>query len=307
MATYKLICLIGPTGSGKTALSFALAERLKKVEFIYADSLAVYKYLDIGTDKPPLEYRQRIPHHLVDFLDPKERWSAFDFKKEAIRLFFDTRVRQALPVVTGGTAFYLHTLWRPSLYEGMSSDWRIRVWLSRLQKEQLFALLKEVDSSRARKIGKNDHQRLVRAWEIFLKTGHVPSERKKKHFPLFSPLFFGIHWEKETLKKRIAERVERMFQRGIIEEVEGLFTRGYTFPIPALDNFTYLPVVQFLQGEISLEEAKEKIKKGTFLFARRQINWFRKWPVTWFPGENMSQETMAREIYQSLEKEGVFE
>ncbi|MCX7667520.1 MAG: tRNA (adenosine(37)-N6)-dimethylallyltransferase MiaA [Atribacterota bacterium] len=302
---HKLICLVGPTRSGKTDLSFILAEKLKKVELIYADSLAVYKYLDVGTDKPSLEYRKMVPHHLIDFLDPRERWSAFDFKREVVRLFFDMTDRQVLPIVTGGTAFYLYALWQTPFYEGVPSDWRMRIWVSRLRNEQIFALLKDVDPARARKIGKNDRQRLIRAWEIVFKTGHLPSEKKRGSQGFFVPLLFGIYWEKETLKRRIAERVEEMFRRGIVEEVEGLFARGYAFPIPALDNFTYLPVVQFLRGEISLEEAKERIKKGTFLFAKRQMNWFKKWPVVWFSGENMSQEAIAGTICQFLEKEGV--
>jgi tRNA dimethylallyltransferase len=301
MMTGRLICLVGPTRSGKTDLSLLLAERLRNVEFIYADSLAVYRYLDIGTDKPLLSWRQKIPHHLVDFLDPRNRWSAFDFKKAVVRLVPEILGRENLPIVTGGSAFYLRTLWQ-SFTEGASADWRFRIWCSRFSSEQIFALLRNVDSPRAQKIGKNDRQRLIRAFEIFSKTGHPPSEKKKRSFVSFVPVFFGIRWEKETLKKRIVERVESMFQRGIIEEVQALFRMGYTFPIPALDNFTYLPVVQFLQGNMTLKEAKEKIIQGTFLFAKRQMNWFKKWPITWFSGENMSPETMVREICLFLEK-----
>lgn len=307
MIANKLVCLVGPTRSGKTDLSLVLAEKLKKVELIYADSLAIYKYLDVGTDKPSPEHRKAIPHHLVDFLDPRERWSAFDFKKEVIRLFFEVTERKALPIVTGGTAFYLHALWQTPFQEGAPSDWRMRIWLSRLRNEQILALLKGVDPVRARKIGKSDRQRLIRAWEIICQTGHPPSEKRKKPSSIFTLLLFGIYWEKETLKRRIAERVEEMFRRGIVEEVEKLFGMGYAFPIPALDNFTYFPVVQFLRGEISLEETKERIKRGTFLFAKRQMNWFKKWPVIWFPGESMSQEKMAGEIYQFLEKEGMLQ
>ncbi|MEN3185471.1 MAG: tRNA (adenosine(37)-N6)-dimethylallyltransferase MiaA [Atribacterota bacterium] len=303
----KLVCLVGPTGSGKTSLSLVLAEKLKNVELIYADSLAVYKYLDVGTDKPSLESRRAVHHHLVDFLDPRERWSAFDFKREVIWLFHEMIGRKVFPIVTGGTAFYLRTLWQTPFREGASPDWRVRAWLSRLRSEQIFALLNDVDPVRARKVGKSDRQRLIRAWEIIYQTGHLPSEKKKNSSPIFVPLLFGIAWEKETLRRRIAERVETMFRKGIVEEVKKLFDMGYTFPIPALDNFTYFPVVQLIHGVISLEEAKERIKKGTFLLAKRQMNWFKKWPVVWFSGDNMSWEQMARNIYQFLKKEGVVE
>lgn len=306
MEVRKLVCLVGPTRSGKTDLSFLLAEKLSGTELIYADSLAVYKYLDVGTDKPSWECRQRIPHHLVDFLDPKERWNAFAFRKAAIRSILDIQNRKAFPIVTGGTAFYIHALWKPDYREGTPADERIRIALSHMQGEQVFALLKNVDPYRAQKIGKKDVQRLVRALEIFMVTGHPPSEKRpQRDSSIFMPLLFGIYWERETLKKKIVERVELMFKKGIVEEVERLLAKGYTFSIPALNNFTYFPIVELLQGRISLLEAKEKIQKGTFLFAKRQMNWFKKWPIIWFLGEAMSQETIARKICEVLEKEGV--
>ncbi|MCX7668157.1 MAG: DUF555 domain-containing protein, partial [Atribacterota bacterium] len=226
-------------------------------------------------------------------------------KTALVGLFFEMKERGVFPIFTGGTAFYLQALWRVPFSEGAPSDWRVRTWFSRLRSEQIFALLNDVDPVRARKIGKNDRQRLTRAWEIIFQTGHLPSERKKNVSVSFTPLLFGIHWERETLKKRIAGRVEEMFRKGIVDEVERLFAMGYTFPLPALDNFTYLPVVRFLRGEITREEAKERVVKGTFVFAKRQMNWFRKWPVIWFSGENMSREAMAGEICRLLEREGV--
>lgn len=306
MEASKLVCIVGPTRSGKTDLSLLLAEKLQRIELIYADSLAVYKYLDIGTDKPSWECRQRIPHHLVDFLDPKEKWNAFAFRKAAIRSILDIRERKALPIITGGTAFYIYTLWEPHFREGTPADERIRIALSHMRGEQIFALLKRIDPYRAQKIGKKDVQRLVRALEIFMTTGHPPSEKRpQRDSSLFMPLFFGIYWEKETLKRKIAERVELMFQKGIIEEVERLLAMGYTFSIPAFDNFTYSPIVELLQGKISILEAKEKIQKGTFLFAKRQMNWFKKWPIIWFLGEAMPPKTIALKICEFLEKEGV--
>jgi len=200
MMTGRLICLVGPTRSGKTDLSLLLAERLRNVEFIYADSLAVYRYLDIGTDKPLLLWRQKIPHHLVDFLDPRNRWSAFDFKKAVVRLVPEILGRGNLPIVTGGSAFYLRTLWQ-SFTEGASADWLFRIWCSRFSNEQIFALLRNVDSPRAQTIGKNDRQRIIRAFKIFSKTGHPPSETKREVLFLLSPCSLEIAGKKRCSKK----------------------------------------------------------------------------------------------------------
>lgn len=281
-----VLCILGPTASGKTDLSIAIAERLPNVEIVSADSLAVYRYLDVGTAKPPKDVRTRIPHHLVDFLDPSERWSAYDFRKAALRLFHEMRVRGSFPVVVGGTAFYLDVLLRGLPAQGAPHNERLRRILERMGTEQLFALLVAIDPHRAEKIGKSDRKRLIRALEIFFLTGDIPSKkmpsRASQHFQY---LLVGISWERRELEKRIWERVEEMFRRGIVEEVEDLFRRGYRFPLPALENFTYRPVVALLEGKHSLAEAKEAIFRGTMLFVKRQMNWFRKMPIVWFSPE----------------------
>ncbi len=176
----KLPAIVGPTATGKTDLSLALAERLGKVELIYADSLAVYKYLDIGTDKPPLSFRERVPHHLVDFLIPVSGGVLFSLEKEAIYLHREVLERENLPVVVGGTAFYLRALYRSFLFEGAPAESNIRLILERLSTEKLYALLRSIDPRRAQKIGKYDRKRLIRALEIFWKTGRPP-------FSSFSP------------------------------------------------------------------------------------------------------------------------
>ncbi len=297
----KLPAIVGPTATGKTDLSLALAERIGKVELIYADSLAVYKYLDIGTDKPPASFRERVPHHLVDFLDPGERWSAFQFKKEAIYLQREIRERGNLPLVVGGTAFYLQALYRSFLFVGAPAENNIRIALERLSTEKLYALLKNVDPRRAQKIGKYDRKRLIRALEIFKKTGHPPSLFSPRPSS-FSPLLIGIRWDRDKLKERIYHRVGEMFKRGIVEEVGELFSRGYSPPIPALDNFTYRPIVKLLRGDVSREEAQEEILQGTFRFLKTQINWFKKAPVTWIEGEGRSLSILVEEAYTIIER-----
>jgi len=296
----KLPALVGPTASGKTDLSLALAERIGKVELIYADSLAVYKYLDIGTDKPPVGFREKVPHHLVDFLDPRERWSAFQFKKEAIYLQKEIRERGNLPLIVGGTAFYLRVLYRSFLFVGAPAQDNIRLILERLSTEKLYALLRNIDSRRAQKIGKHDRKRLIRALEIFYKTGRLPSLFSPSSS--FSPLLIGIRWDRDKLKERIRRRVEEMFKKGIVEEVEELFSRGYAEDIPALDNFTYRPITRLLRGEISTREAQEEIVRGTFQFLKTQINWFKKAPVVWIEGEGKPLYSLVEEAYEIIER-----
>ncbi|MBC7217274.1 MAG: tRNA (adenosine(37)-N6)-dimethylallyltransferase MiaA [Candidatus Caldatribacterium sp.] len=293
-----VLCILGPTGSGKTAVSIELAEHLPQVEIISADSLAVYRYLDIGTAKPPKEVRARILHHLVDFLDPRERWSAHDFKKEALRLLYEMSLRNSFPIIVGGTAFYLDALLRSTPNLGAPGDERLRHILGKMKNEQLFALLAHIDPHRAMQIGRNDRKRLIRALEIFLATGRIPSEKREhgKKPQRFRYLLVGIAWEKSELEKRIRERVEDMFCMGIVEEVVHLFRLGYRLPLPALENFTYRPIVALLEGKCSLPEAKEAVIRGTMLFVKRQMNWFRKMPIVWFSPEKGGLGKVTREI-----------
>lgn len=295
----QVLCLVGPTASGKTAVSLALSELLGNVEIISADSLAVYKYLDVGTAKPSREVRARIPHHLVDFLEPSKQWSAYDFRREAQRLFGEISSRRNTPVVVGGTAFYLHVLFQGIPFSGAPRSKRLRLVLERMRTEKLFALLKSIDPYRAEKVGKNDRKRLIRALEIFFLTHHPPSEKRGafQERENLRYLLLGISWDREELEKRVRERVEGMFRQGIVEEVRHLFSLGYRMPLPALENFTYRPVVALLEGRLSLEEAKEEIIKGTLLFVKRQMNWFRKMPILWCNPEYGDLSQVAVRMY----------
>lgn len=298
-----VLCILGPTAGGKTALSLYLAERLGRVEIVSADALAVYRYLDIGTAKPSKEARERIPHHLIDFLDPRERWSAYDFRKEALRLSQDILQRDCLPVVVGGTAFYLHVLLHGIPFQGAPRNPRLRLVLERMRNEQLFALLASVDSYRAKRIGKNDRKRLIRALEIFFLTRRPPSERIKvfREPHSLQYLLVGISRNREELRRRIQERVEVMFHQGLVEEVQHLFALGYRLPLPALENFTYRPVVELLEGRLSEEEAKREIVRGTLVFVKRQMNWFRKMPVFWFSPEEGNLLELSEKMYHFIQ------
>ncbi|MCD6156452.1 MAG: tRNA (adenosine(37)-N6)-dimethylallyltransferase MiaA [Candidatus Atribacteria bacterium] len=276
------ICIVGPTASGKTELSLYIAERLDKTELIYADSMAAYKYLDVGTAKPAPEERTKVPHHLIDFLEPDERWSAFDFKRRASTLYKEIISRGKVPIVVGGTPFYLSVLKEMSL-PYVAPNPRIRTILERMNSPQLFALLREIDPQRAQKIGKNDRKRLIRALEIFIITGKAPSSflKRERERDTKNLVMVGIKLDKETIKKRIRKRIEKMFAQGLVEETRRVLNMGYSPEVPALNNFTYKPIVELLQGKISEKEAFEKVEKGTLSLLKRQLTWFRKEPILW--------------------------
>ncbi|BER92004.1 tRNA (adenosine(37)-N6)-dimethylallyltransferase MiaA [Atrimonas thermophila] len=277
------ICIVGPTASGKTELSLRIAERLEKIELIYADSMAVYKYLDVGTAKPEPEERAKVPHHLIDFLEPDKKWSAFDFQKSASALHREILSRGRIPVVVGGTPFYLSTLKNEASLPHVAPDSRIRVILDQMSAPHLFALLREVDPQRAQKIGKTDKKRLMRALEIFITTGRVPSSflKRRKRGSGKQLMMVGIKLDKNIVKKRIRERIEKMFSEGLVEETHRVLSMGYPPEAPALNNFTYRPVVALLQGKINTREAFQKIEEGTLSLLKRQLTWFRKEPILW--------------------------
>ena len=284
MKSETLVCLVGPTATGKTALSLSLAEQVGNLEVISADSMAVYKYLDIGTAKPSVIERGKVPHHLVDFLDPSKKWSAFDFQRAVHRHIKEIQNRKGIPLVVGGTGFYLETLYRPFPMFSAPPDERFRKLLAKYSNSKLYAILRIIDPHRAKSIDNHNRPRMVRAIEIYFQTGKIPSffDRKKISQASKHILFLGITMEKEKIVQRIYERVDDMFDRGLVEEVEHLLQRGYNVDIPAFKNFTYSPVVEYIQGKRTLTDARNKIIHGTLKYLKRQNTWYRKQPINWF-------------------------
>jgi len=291
----RLMCLVGPTATGKTALSVALAERVRALEVVSADSMAVYKYLDRGTAKPSLAERKKVPHHLVDFLDPAEQWSAFDFQIAAHRCIKEIQERKGNPLVVGGTGFYLETLYRPFAAPGAPPDRRIRITLERFSGSQLFALLRSIDLHRAHAIGNRNRPRLIRAIELYLRTGKIPSvfARRESSTAQRHVILLGLTMKSENVLQRIRRRVHRMFEEGLVEEVEDLLARGYRDDIPAFRNFTYTPVVEYIRGERTLSAARDTIIQGTVHLYKRQRTWYRKHHIHWFRADETTVQDIA--------------
>ncbi len=294
--------LAGPTASGKSALALRLARALP-IEIVSADAMMVYRGMDIGTAKPTLAERQRVPHHLIDILNPDEPFSAFDYVGRAERAVAEVLERGKLPLVVGGTGFYIRALSEglptvpPADAEGQAALWE------RLEREGLDALVRDLEAfspSDAQRSARNP-RRVVRALEIVQRTGRAPSS-----FPSTTPRFgydkAVLLPDVEVLSERIKARTEQMFQAGLVEEVEALLERYPTRPT-ATQAIGYKEVVEYLEGAATLSEAKEAVVLATTRYAKRQRTWFRKEPgAELYPfAEDLAFAEVAEELRGWLE------
>ena len=271
--------IVGPTAVGKTALSLYLAELLP-IEVISADSRQIYRYMDIGTAKPPKEVLQKIPHHFIDICDPDEYYSAGRFGQEARRTIERLLRPGKQPVVVGGSGFYIRAL-VDGIFEVEARDEKVRRQLNkRLANEglaSLYAELQTVDPQYAQKISPTDKQRILRSLEVYLVTGKPFSywHRQKTTPAPFPVRFWGLNSERSQLYARINKRVDAMLQDGLEAEVRRLLEMGYALDLNALNTVGYKEVIAYLQGKISREEMIEQIKRNSRRYAKRQLTWFR--------------------------------
>ncbi len=272
--------ILGPTASGKSELGYRVALTLGG-EIVSADSRQIYRLMDIGTAKPPREYRRAIPHHLLDILDPDEPFNAFLYSQLARKAIDSILQRGKVPLVVGGCGFYIR-----ALIEGLVADLPasppIRRRLIRIAerkgKEFLHKLLSRVDPQRAEKISPRDLIRTVRALEVWLVTHHPFSQLQSQGAygrAEFIPLKIGLRVEKKRLYRFIGQRVEEMIGMGLVEEVRRLLDMGFSPQLGPLRSPGYKEIISYLKGEIILQEAKELIKLRTRRYAKRQLTWFR--------------------------------
>lgn len=275
-----LIVIAGPTAVGKTVLALALAEELDG-EIVAADSLQVYRYLDIGTAKPSLEDRQRVPHHLIDVVDPDESFTAKDYEQLALQAIGNINRRGKLPILVGGTGLYIRALLY-GIFPGPGEDPALRSTLYReaqeLGPEGFHRRLQEVDPEAASKIHPHDLFRIVRALEVYLLTGRPISEHQKDHRrPQLQPIvYIGLKRKREVLYRLIEERVDRMIEKGLLQEVEGLLRMGYTKALKPMQSLGYRHLIEHLEGIYSLDQAVALFKRDSRRYAKRQMTWFTK-------------------------------
>ncbi|HDM90585.1 MAG: tRNA (adenosine(37)-N6)-dimethylallyltransferase MiaA [Candidatus Hydrothermae bacterium] len=294
----KVLAIIGPTASGKTSIAASLLEKHGRVVLISCDSRKVYRYLDIGTAKPPPELRKH--YRLIDIRDPSETYSAQDFARDAEREIKTALRSGQIPVVVGGT-----TLYYKALFEGFFSAPPVdlslrRKLLERMEREGIEKLheeLKKVDPATAEKVHKRDWIRITRALEVYYQTGKPISVLRKeaKIIPAFEPLYLGVLRDRKDLYRRIEERVDRMIEAGLVEETRWLLDQGYSPDLPSLNTIGYREIIEHLQGKISLEEAVRLIKKRTKIFSRKQLYFMRnlKPEPQWLSPDEVLERALA--------------
>jgi len=301
-----LVVIVGPTAVGKTRLALRLAGQLG-AEIVSADSRQVYRGMDIGTDKPTAEERQRVPHHLVDIVDPDEEFTLARYQDMAYAAVEDVLARGRLPLLVGGTGLYIKAVAEGWSIPRVRPNEALRTELYREAKVEggvaLHARLRQVDPVAAEKIDPRNVRRVIRALEVYLETGRPISELQRRRPSPYRVLQIGLTMERAALYRRIDQRVDRMIGRGLVEEVRGLVEQGCGYELPAMSGLGYRQVGCYLRGEINLEEAIRLIKRDTRRFVRQQYNWFRldDEGIRWFQALDDPYERIRGVILQFLD------
>src|SRR5574337_1089481 len=310
MSPAPLIVLIGPTASGKSALALALAERVGG-EIVAADSMQVYRGLDIGTAKPTTDDRHRIPHHLLDVVAPDQPFTAADYARLASAAIVDIRARGRLPIVVGGTGLYVRALLY-GLFDGPGEMMSLRETLHREAAQAgpptLHRRLEAIDPKAAAALHPNDLFRIVRALEVAVVSGRPIStlriEGRRNHRSIPGPILqFGLERNRQELYQRIDARVEAMMAQGLLDEVRSLLDRGYNETLKPLRAIGYRHMIRHLRGEIGLDGAITSLKRDTRRYAKRQLTWFRHQDeIEWLSVEGSTvSERLVRLLVERIE------
>jgi len=301
----NLLAIVGPTASGKTALSILLAEKLGG-EIISADSRQVYRYLDIGTAKPAQEELKRVPHQFINILLPDQHYNAGEYGLQARAKIEELLKQQKQPILVGGSGLYIRAV-IDGFFEGPGKNTEIRDQLEgeaqTLGPELLFDRLKMIDPVSAAKMDATKVRRVIRALEVYYATGRSISDLhsiQEIKIP-YEAIQFGLEWDRKALYHRIEQRIDKMIEDGLINEVRGLMKKGYSRTENALNTVGYKEAFDFLEGKITEEEMISLIKQNTRHFAKRQLTWFRADKrIRWLP---VNDETDWNEIAGKIEKE----
>ncbi len=276
----SMIVLSGPTAVGKTKLSIALAKAVGG-EIVSAESVQVYRHMDIGSAKITKEEMNGVPHHMIDILEPWEEFSVAVFQERCKECLSGIYERGHVPIVTGGTGFYVQALLRDVDFSDFRPEYRAS--LEALAEEKgtayLHKMLAEVDPASGLAIHPNNGKRIIRALEYFYLTGEpisVHNERERERPPAYDVCYFVLNDLRERLYRRIDRRVDEMLEKGLVEEVEGLRRMGCHKGMVSMQGLGYKEILAYLEGETTLEEAVEILKRDTRHFAKRQLTWFRR-------------------------------
>ncbi|MCQ2373153.1 MAG: tRNA (adenosine(37)-N6)-dimethylallyltransferase MiaA [Phascolarctobacterium sp.] len=298
----KVVAILGPTATGKSACAIELARRLNG-EIISGDSMLVFKNMNIGTAKPTAEELALVPHHLVDILPPDAQFSVVDFKQQAEALIEDITARGKLPIIAGGTGLYIKAVLENYSFNEVDEDKDLRLELEREAEakgpEVLYKRLQELDPEAASIIHPNNVRRVIRALESALKGGHVSQEVSAE--PPYDALVFGLNMERDFLYERINKRVDIMLEQGLVQEVKQLLDQGVPTTCQSMQSIGYRQMVWYLEQGMAYEEAVDKLKQATRNFAKRQLTWYRKMPyIKWY---EVSRELPYDEIINAMSQE----
>lgn len=305
-----IYAIVGPTASGKTEIGVELALRLGNGEIINCDSVQIYKEIQIATAKPTAEEMKGVPHHLLSYVPPEINYTTADWAKDAAAKIEEIESRGNIPILVGGTGFYLRTLREP-LFESPKTNKKLRKKFTKLREkkgaEHLHKILKRVDPASAEKLFPRDFPRVQRALEFCFQTGEKFSEFQPKRVepPEFASRIkvFALKPPRDVLYEIINKRTERHFEQGLIEEVKELRKKGLSDDTNALGSHGYRRVCEYLRGERTLESAIEKTKQDVRNYAKRQLTWFRREKgVTWLEGFGSEKETQNK-LWRILELE----
>ncbi len=296
----KLICIVGPTATGKSDLGIILGKKLN-AQIISGDSMLVYKKMDIGTAKPNKNELEQIPHHLIDILSPDQEYSVAMFQQQASALIEKINNQGKLPLLVGGTGLYVKALLEGYQFaQTAKSD--LRCELEKLDNKELFCRLYSLAPQIADSIHPNNKKRLVRALELEL-SGQSLSRQKQKE-PIYDAFVIGLIMDRQKLYQRINERVDKMFDKGLVQEVKNLLHSGISPDSLAMQAIGYKEVIMYLNGEINLQTCKDMVAQNTRHFAKRQITWYKKMPyINWYELDEINSiQKIADNIYIKLEK-----
>lgn len=309
-----LVVITGPTAAGKTGLSVKLAKKING-EIISADSMQVYTGMDIGTAKITKEEMCGIPHHMIDILDPAEEFNVALFKKYAGSYIDEITARGHIPIIVGGTGFYIRSVLYDTEFTSCDTDYELRQKLFDYAKENgndaLFAKLLEIDPVSAETIHANNVKRVVRAIEYHTLTGERISEHNARERMKSSPYdfaYFVINMDRKVLYERIDRRVDTMIDDGLVDEVKELTKKGLTKDMVSMKGLGYKEIIEYFEGALTLDESINLIKKETRHFAKRQLTWFRREKdVIWLDKSKKDDDILIDEILQVLKNKGIME
>ena len=283
----KILCVVGPTASGKTAYAIDLAKG-NNGEIVSCDSMQIYTYMNIGTAKATAEERAEVPHHMIDFVDPNRDYSVADFVTDARACIAEILSRGKMPVLCGGTGLYIDSVLKSVEFSPQKRDDKLRdeLWKKAEQDgaESVYEILKELDPIEADKVHYNNVKRVIRAIEICKTTGMTKTEADKLSIgkPMYNPTIYGLNMPREKLYERIDRRVDIMVEQGLVGEVRQLLNMGIRRDSTAMQAIGYKELVRYIDGLCDFETAIEDIKRESRRYAKRQLTWFRRNPdIIW--------------------------